>query len=373
MNFEYLSPVHIIFGNGRIKELGKIAEKHGDRAFVVCGRTAMRKHGCLERILGLLKDEGIGCFVFDRVSPNPRSDEVDEAIQEIRAREYNLIIGLGGGSALDSAKAISVGINYDSIREVIGGESLEADMKSLPVITIPTTSGSGAEVTKGAIITDTKRGLKSGVRGSALFPKVAIVDPELTYTMSRDLTATTGFDALTHAIDTYVANHASPLTELLSEEAMGSIYEYLPRAIENGEDREAREKMALASLMGGINIVNASTCLPHRLQQAMGSVIDIPHGVGMATLYPAWLKRVSVYRKEKFDRISEILGSGRRGGDEAVIEFMKRVGVYYNLGSFARREEIGRFLDKVSGNVENDPIPNIDRKTMREIYEESFR
>ena len=371
MNFEYLSPVQIIFGNGRIKELGKLARRYGDNALVVTGRISMRRHGGLERVLNNLKESGINSVVFDKISSNPKSDEVDEAIHLVREGHYNLIIGLGGGSAIDSAKAISVGINYDSIRELIGGKAIEKAEYSIPVISVPTTSGSGAEVTKGAIITDTVRNLKSGVRGSALFPKLALVDPELTYTMPRQTTLETGFDALTHAIETYVANKSNPICDLCSEKAIEIIYEYLPQAIENGNDKSAREKMAFASLLGGVNIANTGTCLPHRMQQAMGSVIDISHGRGMATLYPAWLEKVSPYREGKFNKISELLGNTGES-HQAVINFMQKIGIYCSLGDYARMSYIDKFLEKTSGNIENDPLPNIDQKLMREIYEKSF-
>lgn len=374
MNFDFVSPVQVVFGNGRINELGKIAGKYGSYPLIVTGKNAMKRYGGLEKVLGALKSEEINYGVFSGISSNPRSDEVDEAISLVRKEGYNLIIGLGGGSALDASKAISVGIptwlTYGSMRQLIGGKAMEGD--SIPVIAIPTTSGSGAEVTKGAIITDTQRGLKSGVRGTALFPRVALLDPELTYSMPEMVTRETGFDALTHAIETYVAKKASPVTDLLSEEAIRIIYEYLPRVISNGMNGEAREKMSFASLLGGMNIANASTCLPHRLQQAMGSVIDISHGRGMATLYPAWLKRVYEHRREKFDRVSELLGFKGGYGYDAVVDFMKRVGVYCSLGNYASKDDIDEFLEKISGNVENDPIPDMDKKMMREIYDESF-
>lgn len=372
MSFEYLSPVQIIFGNGRINELGKIAKKYGDKAFIVTGRNSMKNHGHLERILKDLEEKKVSYFVFDKISPNPRSDEVDEASNLVRKNRYNLIIGLGGGSALDAAKAISVGVNHESICEFIGGRTVERNSDHLPVIAIPTTSGSGAEVTKGAIITDTKRNLKSGVRGPALFPRVAIVDSELTYTMSKKVTTETGFDALTHAIETYVANKSTPIGDLCSQEAVKLISQYLPRAINRPMDKEAREKMSLASLFGGLNIANTGTCLPHRLQQAMGSIIEISHGRGMATIYPAWLKRASYYREEKFNRISEILQGKEGEGYISVVNFMKKIGIYSSLKSFADKTCIDLFLEKLSGNIENDPIPNIDENLMRDIYEESF-
>ncbi len=373
MNFEFVSPVRVVFGNGKIKELGKIAKPYGDKAFIVTGRNSMKKHGSLESVINSLNSQGIESFVFDSISPNPLSDEVDQALDLLKRDNYNVIIGLGGGSVLDASKAISAGMGYDSIRELIGGKSIDSNQYSLPVIAIPTTSGTGAEVTKGAIITDTHKGLKSGVRGLAVFPKIALVDPELTHSMPPEVTRITGFDAFTHAVETYVSNSSNPITDACALQAVKYISTYLPTAIEMGHDRLAREKMALASLMAGINIANTGTCLPHRLQQAMGSVVEMPHAAGTATLYQAWLKRAYPHAKEKFDRISEILEPEKSNSYQPIINFMKEIGMHRSLSDFADKSQIDSFLDKVSGNLAFDPIPNIDRKLMREIYEESFK
>lgn len=372
MNFEFLSPVKVVFGNGRVQELGSIAKQYGNKAFIVTGRKSTSENGSLEKVVDSLKSAGIESVVFARILPNPLSDDVDEAMHRITRSNYNMIIGLGGGSVLDSAKAISACLGYSTCRELIGGSAIDINLRSLPVIAIPTTSGTGAEVTKGAIITDTHKGLKSGVRGSAVFPKVALVDPELTYSMPPELTKITGFDAFTHAVETYVSNSSTPITDAISLEALKYISDYLPIAIESGSDRVAREKMSLASLMAGINIANTGTCLPHRMQQAMGSVVDMPHAAGTATLYPAWLKRVYPHAKEKFDKVSEILEPLSPPSYQPIINFMKSIGMYRNLNEFAEPSQVDSFVEKVSGNLKFDPIPNINEKLIKEIYEESF-
>ncbi len=370
MNFEFLSPVQIVFGNGRINELGKIAKQYGKHPLIISGRSALKKTGTLDKILQNLKEEGVECKLFRGVSPEPKSNEINEAVDIARRNSCDLVIGLGGGSAIDVAKAVSVGVNYSSIEEIIG-KTIEINPNSLPIITIPTTSGSGAEVTKGAIITDTTKKFKSGIRGVDLFPKLALVDPELTYSLPKRITIETGFDALTHAVETYISTKASPLTDLYAEEAMKLIREYLPKAI--SKNKEAREKMSLAALIGGINIANTGTCLVHRLQQAMGSIIEVSHGRGLAAIYPAWIKRVSVYRKEKFERISEIFGYQKKESYKPILGFMEKIGVGCNLGELnVKYPDINIFLEKISGDLKNDPIPEIDEKLIRGIYEESL-
>jgi alcohol dehydrogenase len=235
------------------------------------------------------------------------------------------------------------------------------------------TAGSGAEVTKGAIITDTKAKLKTGIRGEVLFPKVAIVDPELTLTMPPKVTAETGFDALTHAIESYVAKKASTITDVYSEKAIELIANNLERAIKDGSDIEAREKMSFASLLSGANIANASSCLPHRLQQALGSVVECSHGGGLAMVYPSWIRHAYPYAKEKFDNIAKMFG--QTDCEKAIIDLIKRVNIDPRLRDLGvQKNQIQEFVDKVNGNLSNDPMPleMIDKKLIKKIYEESF-
>lgn len=376
MNFQYHLTTKIVFGRGKLSQLSELLPEYMDKgtALIVSGKNAARKHGYLAQIEKYSKKAGWKTIVFDKISPNPKSDEINKAIKKIRKKDgkivCDLIIGLGGGSAIDAAKAISAGLYYDSIEEIIGKT---VDQAYLPVIAIPLTAGSGAEVTKGAIITDTKIKIKSGIRGEALFPKVAIVDPELTLSLPPKVTAETGFDALTHAIESYVAGKASVTTDMYAEKAIELIAYNLERAIKDGSDIEARERMSLAALLGGMNIANASSCLPHRLQQAMGSVIDCSHGGGLAAVYPSWIRHAYPYAKEKFDNIAKIFG--HTDCEEAIVEFMKRIKVDYRVKDFgAQKKQIKQFVSKVSGNLENDPMPleMIDKKLMKKIYEESF-
>lgn len=380
MNFQYHLPTKVIFGRGSLSKLSKLLEEYGNKGgivLIVSGRSAVRKHGYLNQVEEYFKKAGWKTIIFDKISPNPKSDEVNKAIRKIRKNDgktaCDLIVGLGGGSAIDAAKAISAGLNYSSIEKIIG--KTINDQNLVPVIAIPTTAGSGAEVTKGAIITDTKKKIKSGIRGEALFPKVAIVDPELTLTLPPKITAQTGFDALTHAIESYVARKANIITDMYAEKSIELIAHNLERAIKNGKDIEAREKMSLAALLGGINVANASSCLPHRLQQAFGSVVDSPHGAGLAAVYPSWIRHAYPYAKKKIDNIAKIFGCSNC--EEAIVKFIKRINLVdcrlKDLG--AKKTQIKQFIDKVSGNLENDPIPleTIKKKELiRKIYEESF-
>jgi alcohol dehydrogenase class IV len=332
----------------------------------------MRRHGVLDRLLDSLRAADVRATVYDQVSPDPKSDEVDAALELATRDSCRSVIGLGGGSALDAAKAVAVAVGHESVRELIG-QTLEPSSSSLPVIAIPTTAGSGAEVTKGSIITDSVRNFKSGIRGDDVFPAVALVDPELTETMPAPVAAETGFDALTHAIEGYVARRAGPISQVLSETAVTLIAANLRDAANGAVDPEVRDRMSLAAVYGGLNVATASTCLPHRLQQAMGSVtrVHVPHGRGLATLYPAWLRRAFPSAPDRFDRLAELLGASSI--DEGVGELRESLGLDKSLGDWGyTSEDIGTFMDNVSGNVDNDPIDGIDRDLMRAIYEDSL-
>ncbi|HET8956371.1 MAG TPA: iron-containing alcohol dehydrogenase [Solirubrobacterales bacterium] len=369
--FEYLSPTRVVFGIGSLEEAGTQARRLGDRALIICGHGAMRRHGVLDRVTALLEERGLSVSVYDGVSPDPKSDEVDAALALARQHGCDMLVGLGGGSALDAAKAASVAVDRDSVAELIG-ETLAPNPSSLPVLAIPTTAGSGAEVTKGAIVTDVERSFKSGIRGEDVFPRVAIVDPELSATMPPAVAAETGFDALTHAVETYVARRANPFTEAMSENAARLLGPGLSALAASPADAELRARLSYAALLGGFTVAAASTCLPHRLQQAMGAARNFPlsHGRGLAVLYPAWLERAYPYAQAKFDRLGELLGEGdvRAALERILAELELDVGLA-ELGFSST--DLDACMEAISGNVDNDPIDGIEPPLMRAIYEDS--
>jgi len=364
-------PTKITFGNGSLKYVGLKAGKYGKKVLVVCGKKSAKKFGYLNRLIELLRKQKIQSIIFDSISPEPKSDEVNEGIAIAKYNKVDIVIGFGGGSSIDAAKAIAVGINGLSIEDIIG-KSLPTDNNSLPIIAIPTTAGSGSEVTKGSIITDVKRKLKLGIRGDDIFPKEAIIDPELTISCPENVTVQTGFDTFSHIFESYVAKKSSIITDRYAEEALLIIKEFLPKCLANRLDIKAREKMSYAALLGGVCVANASTCLPHRLQQAMGGVIDVAHGKGLAILYKSWFKIAYPFKINKFDKFLNILDID--GTPNSVLEnFMKKIKMDFKLSDIgAKKSNIDQFIDRVNGNIDNDPIDNIDTELMRKIYLESF-
>ncbi|MBB5159504.1 iron-containing alcohol dehydrogenase [Saccharopolyspora phatthalungensis] len=371
MIIELHNPTVVVFGRGKLADLGERTKSLGGHALLVCGRSAMRRHGVLDAATAALEASGVAVTVYDGVSPDPLASEVDAAADLARRSGCDVVVGLGGGSAIDAAKATAIGLREGPIGPLVG-TTLPAVPDAVPVVAVPTTAGSGAEVTKGAIITDDERNLKSGIRGDRLFPAIAVIDPDLLLTMPETVAVDAGFDALAHSVEGYVARRANPVTRLLAEQALEILGTRLPRAAAGDREPGLLDDIALAALLGGINVANASTCLPHRLQQAMGSVpgVRVSHGRGLAIVYPAWLRRAQPHAEVRFATIGRLLGH-----DDAVTAIGKMLetigaGGTLRTNGFAH-EHIDQLVGGITGNIGNDPIPDIDLALIREIYEDS--
>ena len=373
MNFIFHTPTQIHFGCNKFNETGKLVKHLGGKCLIVTGRTSMEKQGYIHKIRTILKKESIESIIYNNISNDAKSSEVNKASLICRQENIDFIIALGGGSSIDGAKAISVSYDLENMEPLIGVQ-LKRDKKSLPLVAIPTTAGTGSEVTKGAIITDDKKNYKSGVRGEQIFPKISIIDPILSMTMPKNVAATTGFDTFTHLFESYLANKSNKLTDMISIAGLKLITKKLPESLKNPSDIKLREIISYASLLGGINVGNASTCLPHRLQQAMGSVASIhqPHGQGLAAIYPSWAKRVYNFRKEKIEKLKDLIGQNGKSTN-FINEFIEKIGVKNKLSDYkVKNEHIDIFIKNISGNLDNDPIKTKNDKLFKEIYLESL-
>lgn len=373
IRFEHMLPTRVVFGRGRLEELGTIAAGLGRAVLVVCGRAAMRRTGTLDRALHVLESAGITVHAFEGVSPNPRSDEVDAAVTLARRHDCDLVVGLGGGSALDAAKAAAVAVGHEGGSGPLVGRTLSPSPRSLPIVAVPTTSGTGSEVSRGAIVLDVERRHKAGIRGDDLFPAVALIDPELAASMPAEVAVETGFDAFTHAVESYLAARATPLSDALAATALTDLGRLLPRLAAGDRSREVEDGMSLAALLGGLNVATASTCLPHRLQQAMGAVdrLAVAHARGLAMLYPAWIRHAYPFAPDRFDQVSAWLG--RPPGPDGLAAFVDDVGMGSRLGDVGFvATDIDVLVANVTGNVDNDPTPNAGPDVFRSLYEASL-
>jgi alcohol dehydrogenase class IV len=284
MRFEFATATRIVFGSGKVTEAGAAARALGRRALVVTGARPDRAAPLLE----VLKRERVDSLVFP-VAGEPAVALIDRGVQSARSEGCDLVIGFGGGSAIDAGKAIAAMLTNDGelldFLEVIGkGKPLTRP--SAPFIAIPTTAGTGAEVTRNAVLGSPEHHVKASLRSPLLLARLAIVDPELTRDLPPALTATTGMDALTQLIEPYVSCRANPMTDAICVEGMRRAARSLRRAFEHGDDMAAREDMATASLFGGLALANAGLGAVHGFAAPIGGMFPAPHGAVCAALLP---------------------------------------------------------------------------------------
>jgi alcohol dehydrogenase class IV len=284
MRFEFASAARIIFGPGTITQIGALARELGRRALVTTGLDLAQS----ERILAALSAAGVD-YVTLPVSGEPTTDLACQGARLARESGCDLVIGLGGGSAIDAAKAVAAlaangGDPLDYLEVVGRGQLLT--QPSLPCIAIPTTAGTGAEVTRNAVLASAEHGIKASLRSPTMLPRLALVDPELTHSLPPAVTASTGLDALTQLIEPFTSSKANPLTDALCREGMMRTARSLRTAYEDGRDASAREDMALASLFGGLALANAGLGVVHGFAGPVGGTFHAPHGAVCAAFLP---------------------------------------------------------------------------------------
>jgi alcohol dehydrogenase class IV len=282
VNFELSVPERIIFGKGSLARLGQLVSGFGNRALIVHGANSDRARS----VEGLLAKS---TTILYPVRNEPSIEDITKGVEEAKAREVTLVIGIGGGSVIDAAKAISglttnTGDILDYL-EVIGrGNPLTK--AGLPCVAIPTTAGTGAEVTKNAVIASLEHQVKVSLRSPFLLPRIALVDPELTYSLPVQVTLATGLDALTQLIEPLVSSRANPATDGLCREGISRVARSLAAVVQNGKDFTAREEMALASLFGGLALANAGLGAVHGFAGPIGGMFNAPHGLICGILLP---------------------------------------------------------------------------------------
>lgn len=346
-------PTRIFFGTGKTAELKDIVESSFDtsRAVLVTDRGIVEA-GIAERVLSQLP----GIQVFDRVEQNPKHGTINEAGDWVRSLRPEVIIGLGGGSALDAAKAIALlRTNMGKIEDYEGKEKYTRP--PLPVIAIPTTCGTGSEVTWVSVVTHTGRRFKMSIKGTAMFPEAAIIDPDLLLTLPQDLIAATGMDALTHAVEAYTVKGANFITDIFARKSLELIFDSLEWAYKDiKENTEAREKILLGSTLAGMAFGNSDVGAVHCLSESVGSLYDTPHGVANSVFLPYVMEYNLSAVKERYAdiaRISNIEGEDNDVLAQKLIERIKALSREMNIPSL---REIG---------VREDDLPEIAEKSFQ--------
>lgn len=285
-----------------------IAAIGGSKVFVVMDafltKVPLNLHKKVER---LLRDAHMGFNLFSELNGEPTTDNLDAALKQFNGSQCDCIVAIGGGSTIDLAKAVSLFASYPQMKWDEIGKQPRLDC--IPLLACPTTSGTGSEGTKVAVITNTETNVKMNPGHPDLIPKIAILDPELTLSLPPDITAFTGMDALTHAMEAYVSNRATKMTDTFALEAIRIISAALPRVFEDGSDREARQGMALASYYGGIAFSNASINLAHAAGRPLGAHFHIPHGLSVGLLLPFVMRFGIEEATERYADVALALGA----------------------------------------------------------------
>jgi len=323
MDFSFATASQIIFGNNSVEKVPGIVSGMGRNILMVTGKNSDRAQTLINRF-----PYGISVSMFT-IQSEPTTEMINAGVNLAREKACEVIIGFGGGSVIDSAKAIAALVpNQGELMdylEVIGkGKALSE--RPLPCIAIPTTAGTGAEVTKNSVIKSPEHNVKVSLRSNLMYPDVAVVDPVLTYSMPPALTASTGVDTLTHLLETFVSNQSNPFIDMICREGLKRISRSLATAFKDGRDKEAREDMAMASLLGGMALANVKLGAVHGFAGPMGGMFPIPHGAVCACLMSAVIKsNIEVLKEQnkdisKFNELAKILtgNEGAVAGDAAV-------------------------------------------------------
>lgn len=305
-------PPVLIFGSGTSAQVGEECRRLGVRRGLIVTDEVLLKLGVLDNIKQALKQAKIQLTIFSGVFTEPTVEFVQEGIKSYRENGCDFLLAVGGGSPIDTAKAIAIMVtNTGAIEDYQGTNKIKE--KGAPVIAIPTTAGTGSEVTQFTIITDTKRDVKMLIASPFLTPQQAIVDPLLTLSMPRGLTAATGIDALTHAVEAYVSVKAQPMSDLFALSAIELISGNLRQAWSNGNNREAREKTMLGALQAGIAFNNSSVALVHGMSRPIGAYFHVAHGVSNAALLSIVTEFSLIGNPERYARIAQAMGENIEG------------------------------------------------------------
>lgn len=381
--FSFTGAKKIIFGNGSIHNLTSyIKELDAKNPLVVIDKN-LAKAGFQERIANLLIPEGMKYTVYDKVEPEPGIELADEGAALAIKNKSDIVIGIGGGSAMDVAKAIAVlATNKGSAVDYLGLNKVPKH--GLPKIMIPTTAGTGSEVTFTAVFVRRNLKKKEGMNSPYLYPELALLDPELTLSLPPAPTAQTGIDALCHAIESYTSVNASPMSELFSLEAIVLISENLRNCVHDGKNLKAREKMLLGSLYAGLGLANAGVTAVHSLSYPLGGKYGIGHGMANTLMLPAVMAFNLPAALDKFADIADAMGEitddlpvreAAYLAVEAVESLIEDCGVYSSLAEFGIQEKDFPALADVAMTVAR-PLENNPRKVTKEdaieIYADAY-
>lgn len=338
--FVFRLPKEIYFGLGEGKRTGELIKRLGKKVLLVTGKNFARQYGILDELLASFAMFSLEWAIFEGVEPEPSLEAVDRGVNLAYRENCDLVLSLGGGSVLDCGKAIAgVCGNGESVVPFFEGKALPHP--GIPWVAVPTTAGTGSEMTNNAVLTDYTRKLKKSFRSPFLVATLVIVDPLYTRFMSPYLTAVSGIDALIQAVEAYTSPRENPMTDFLALEAVGRLWRYLPLAVQDGDNLEYRKEMALGSLVSAMAFANASSGPVHGLAHMIGPDFGIVHGEACGVLFPAVVRFNRSVLEERYLKLAQV--TGNRGVEEWMEAFenlMRKIGLRTRLREFGVREEM---------------------------------
>ncbi len=381
--FTFRAAPEITFGLGSVQQLGQKLKNYGVQKILLVVDQGFAQKGPLAKVTESLEKEGIKFAVFDRVEPEPRVETADECGSLAKKEKFDFIIGVGGGSAMDTAKAAAILATNEGLAKDYQGLN-KVPRPGLPKGMVPTTAGTGSEVTFTAVFINEAEKKKAGINSPYLFPEIAILDPELTLSLPPAVTAYTGMDALAHAIESFTSLQANFLSEMFSLEAVRKIMKNLRLAVENGQDLNARSEMLMGSLLAGIGLANAGVTAVHSLSYPLGGSFRVPHGVGNGLLLPAVMEYNASSCPERFARLAEAMhieikslsvAEAALRSVEAVKKLAQDIEVPLRLSDLGVPKSALPWMAeealKVVRPLENNPRP-ISKEDALRIYESVF-
>ena len=377
MDFSYHMPADLRFGRGLADKIGDICKEiGGEKVLVVTGTGSTKRSGLLDRVLDSLKAAGLGAAVFDKVTQNPLTTTVYEGVELAKAEGCGVILGVGGGSIMDAAKAIAFcTVNAGDVSDYIFGKKQGAG--ALPIVLLPTTCGTGSEGNQIAVLTNPETKDKKALYTMQVMPRVSGIDPDVMTTMPKSVLSSVGFDAFTHSLEAYTSKKANPITDAQALLGMQLLADDLPKLV-SGEGGAAEwEAVSLAATLGGMVIGAAGVSAAHGMEHPASGLKNIVHGRGLAALTPPIVERLATADPEKFARVSVLLGgSGAEDCADSIRRFLKAIDLSVKLGDLGITAEDVPWMTencmKISiGNLKNAPV-TFSREEVEQIYREAL-
>ncbi len=373
--FDFILPTKIRYGAGAINLLGEELKNSQAKKIMIITDRGIVKAGLLSKLEDILNYENLDYIIFDEIEANPKDHNVEKCARIARENDVDIFVAFGGGSPIDAAKGAAVIARQGGrIKDYQGRDKIGKDC--MPLITIPTTAGTGSEVTFSAVITDTERNFKFTVKSPYIAARTALLDPELTISVPPLITASTGIDALTHAIEGYTANCTEPIAEAIGLYAVEYIASSISRAVSKGNDLEARDRMMMGSLMGGLSFSHSDVASVHCMAEALGSVYDAPHGLCNSILLPYVMEYNLSECEYKYARIARAMGIDDNDDKRAAqkgIKHIKKLSEEIGLPGLSSLEiDSDDFEMLAEMSVENGSNSSNPRKMNKEAYTELF-